>query len=337
MSLPSKSEARVVHYHQPVGLSTLFRPLPKMKDGVRPILDVTYRPLVSGPYLRFSAKAALGIPEQTLLLVLIELAKEQYEKFANDVIVNDETGSEIGRELWSKLHKDKSFNGEQTLRLETCWYELNRRCGSQTGGATQALRALQLERLCEVVVWEYAGDEKRTKRQSNLVVWLVGDDERIHLALNCRLASAILGKPYSQVSLTERLHLKRDIPMALHAFLSTTIGRGHHLKIGVEKLLDRLWPGSKEDALASTHRSRRSDVHDGLVALGRLDEWSVEWERKDLAVVTRLRAGVADMTSHKGIKTSSYRQQALPKIISKYKGPATIDASGLFFTKNKST
>ena len=333
MSQLSKSENRVVHFYQPVGLSTLFRPLPKALGSLRPTLDVTYQPSSAGPFLRFSARAALGIPEQTLLLVLMELAKQQFETCANDVIVNDETASEIGRELWSRLHNESSKKGEQTLRLETCWHDLNRRCGSQTGGTSQALRALQLERLCEVVVWEHDGDDKNTKRQSNLVVWLVGDDERIHLALNCQLASAILGQPYSQVSLMERLSLKRDIPMAIHAFLSTTIGHGRHLKIGLERLLDRLWPGSADAAPASTHRSRRSDVHGGLVAIGRLGGWMVEWERKDLAVVTRIRTDVADMTSHNAIKTSSYRQQALPIITSKNKGLSTFDASVLFFIK----
>jgi len=336
MSQSSQSLSRVVHYHQPVGLSTLFRPLPKHKLADRPVLDVTYRPSSCGPYLRFSAKAALGIPEQTLLLVLIELAKQQYEAFSGKVIVDERTGSEIGRELWNKLHKGNSFEGMQTLRLETCWYELNRRCGSQTGGTTQKLRALQLERLCEVVVWEHDGDDKKTKRQSNLVVWLVGDDERIHLALNCRLASAILGQPYSQVSLAERLELSLDIPMALHAFLSTTIGHSRHLKLGLESLIDRLWPGSAGAAPASTHRSRRGDVHAGLCAIGRLDGWRVEWERNDLAILTRLPAGVADMTSHKGNKTSSYRQQALPIIIRENSGLSTFDASGLFFTKKES-
>jgi len=115
--------------------------------------------------------------------------------------------------------------------------------------------------------------------------------------------------------------------------LSTTISHGHHLKIGLERLIDRLWPDSADTALASTHRGRRSHVHDGLVAIGRLDGWTVEWERKDLAVVTRLGAGVADMTSHKQNKTMSYQKQALPIIINKTKGFATFDASGLFFTK----
>jgi hypothetical protein len=335
MSQPMSLGSRVVHYHQPVGLSTLFRPLPKVR-GVRPTLDVTYQSKPSGPFLRFSAKAALGIPEQTLLLVLMELAKQQFEAFADDVIVNDKTGSDIGRELWSKLNNGQSFKGEQTLRLETCWYELNRRCGSQTGGTTQAMRAAQLERLCEVIVWEHDGDDKKTRRQSNLVVWLVGDDERIHLALNCRLASAILGQPYSQVSLAERLTLKRDIPMALHAFLSTTIRHAHHLKIGLERLIDRLWPGSVDNAPANTHRSRRRAVHEGLAAIGRLDGWTVEWERDDMAIVKRLSTGVVDMTSHNANKKSSYRQQPLSIITNKNKGLATFDASGLFLT-NKSS
>ena len=335
MSELGKSDNRVVHFCQPVGLSRLFRPLPKVADKERPKLDVTYKPKSPGPFLRFTSKAALGIPEQTLLLVLFELAKQQYEAFAEDVILSKKTNCEIGRALWSRLHKRKSFKDEQTLRLETCWYELNRRCGSQVGGTVQAMRVAQLKRLGKVVVWEYAGDDENTVRKSNLVAWRVGDDDRIHVALNCRLASAILGQPYSQVSLAERLSLKRDIPMALHAFLSTTIGHGHHLKIGLECLINRLWPGSADTAPASTHRNRRSDVHEGLVAIGRLDGWTVEWERKDLAVVTRLRACVADMTSHITNKTSSYRRQASPIINNENKELRVFDASGLFLTKKK--
>jgi len=210
---------------------------------------------------------------------------------------------------------------------------LSQRCGTQAGGSTQALRALQLERLCEVVVWEHDGDELRTKRQSYLMVLLVGDDERIHLALNCRLASALLGQPYSQVSLAERLTLSRDVPMALHAFLSTTIGIGHQLRIGVDRLVDRLWPGSADSAINSTHRSRRGDVHAGLDAIGTLQGWSVKWERDDLAIVNRMGVGVAEMTRHIGNKTRAYRQQPLPKITSKNMGLTTFDASGLFLIK----
>ena len=336
MSLPTKADPRVVHYHPPVGLSTLFRPLPKLVAGKRPPLDVTYQPASGWPVLRFSAKASLGIPEQTLLLVLLELAREQLEAFARDVVVDASTSNIIGRELWSKLHIGGSGAGGSTLRLATTWHELNRRCASQTGGSARALREQQLERLCEVVVWQSDGDDRRTKRQSFLVVWLVGDDDRIHLALNCGLASALLGQPYAQVSLSERLALKRDIPMALHAFLSTTLRPGHTLKIGVEKLSERLWPGSAAIAPAGTHRRRRSDVLNGLTDLGRLQGWTVEWEREDLANVTRGSSSVRNMTSHKANKSRAYPEQAFAKIPNKINAVRAFDASGLFFNKNTS-
>jgi hypothetical protein len=218
--------------------------------------------------------------------------------------------------------------------LETSWYELNRRCGARTGGSIQGLREQQLERLCEVIVWECQGDKKGTKRQSYLVALLVGNNERIHLALNCRLASALLGERYSQVSMSERLALDEDIPMALHAFLSTAIAHGRNLKIGVERLVGRLWPGSSDTAPRSTHRGRRKEVRDGLIAIGRLEGWNVGWERADMAIVTRRGAGVGDMTSHIGNKTSSYPQQALPIIIKENNGLRSFDASGIFSNKN---
>lgn len=364
ISTPMPSDRRVVHFYPPVGLSTLFRPLPKA--AARPTLDVRYQPTVEGPLLRFSAKAALGIPEQTLLLVLLELAREQFLSQREEVLVSARSTNPLGQKLWGHLHTtDPQAEGE-TLRLETTWYELNRRCGGQSNGATQLLRSKQLERLCEVIVWESFGDDLRTKRQSYLVVLLVGNDHRLHLALNSRLASALLGQHYAQVSLTERLALKRDIPMALHAFLSTTVKQGNSLLVGLDKLVDRLWPTSSETALAGTHRRRRSDVRNGLRDLGRLPGWSVAWEREGIARVVRnwastgggtgtpggSRSGsgrgggsagagghadgqsVRDMTCLNANKSMSYREQASAINTINIKGLRGFDVSGLFITKH---
>lgn len=334
MSALALTARRVVHYHPPVGLSTLFRPLPK--HGERPTLAVTYQPLSGGPVLTFSAKAALGIPEQTLLLVLLELAQEQLASYHGDAVLNANANSVVGRELWTRLNRGDPSASGQTLKLNTNWCELNRRCDVAAGGATQSLRAEQLKRLCEVVVWETSMGEKKTIRQSYLVAWLVGDDCRIHLALNCGLASALLGQPYAQVSLTERLKLGKDIPMALHAFFSTTLAYGNHLKIKVETLIERLWPGSAENAPNGTHRRRRKDVRDGLEALGLLSTWTVEWARTDMACVTRLSSGVRDMTGHKTNRIRSYPEQSFAKITSPNNDLRPFDASGLFFNKNTS-
>lgn len=323
---------RVVRYHPPVGLSTLFKPLPK--GGERPTLAVTYQPKEGGPILKFSAKAALGIPEQTLLLVLLELAQEQFSAYQEAVVLNSGVNSEIGHVLWSTLNNGDERALGQTVKLSTTWYELNRRCNTETGGSAQKLRMEQLRRLCEVVVWEISTGTDKKVRQSFLVVMLVSDDNRIHLALNCRLASSLFGQPYAQVSLQERLELGKDIPMALHAFFSTTLSRGHHLNIKVETLIERLWPGSSERAPEGTHRRRRNDVTVALNTLGRLENWSVEWERDGLACIARSSSGVRDMTRIKANKSMAYPEQAFAKILNKNNEISTFDASGLFFNKN---
>lgn len=329
---------RMVHYFPPVGLSTLFRPLPKTKKENRPTLDVTYQSANGQHGFIFSAREALGIPEQTLLLVLFELAQEQFEAFSNDVVLSSNTSNELGRELWNMLHKDSSSAPGRTLSFSTTWYELSRRCGLETGGTNQAQRQEQLRRLCEVAVWEIQKDSsgKESKRQSFLVSWLVGDDERIHLALNCRLASALLGQHYAQVSMVERLSLSRELARAVHAFLSTALSRGHGLKIGVEKLMQRLWPGGEGAVPAGTLRRRRMDVRDSLNAIGAIDGWTVTWERADLAYVLRSKSGVRDKTSPNANKGMFYHKHSNSEKVKQINELRAFDASGLFFNKVKS-
>jgi hypothetical protein len=136
----------------------------------------------------------------------------------------------------------------------------------------------------------------------------------------------------------QNLHaLQSDVQMALYAFLSTTIAAGKTLKIGVERLIELLWPSGADTVHSSTHRSRRGDVKAGLDAVGRLAGWSVQWERNDLAALSRLRPGVADMTSHNGNKTSSYRQRPLPIIINRNNGLGSFYASVLLFNSESAT
>jgi hypothetical protein len=113
---------RIVRFHPPVGLSTLFRPLPKLKQGMRRRLDISYQPSKDGPALRFSAREALGIPEQTLLLVLVELAQEQFAAYAEDVVLNAQTENEFGKRLWSNLNLKNGNAPGETVCVLTTWY-----------------------------------------------------------------------------------------------------------------------------------------------------------------------------------------------------------------------
>jgi hypothetical protein len=235
--------------------------------------------------LRFSAREALGMPEQTLLLALLELAQEQYAQVARDAVVIDRRATGIGQDLWRAIHDGQAAADGETLHIRTSWYELAGRCGSR-GGRSQELREAQLRRLCEVVVWEKTDDVLHSVRQSRLVTLWHGNDVRLHLAVNCRLAGAVMGGLYAQVSMRERQELATDTAQAVHAFLSTTLRAGRSLKVRVETLMQRLWDDSGVTP-EGTLRARRKAVRDSLMAVGGLRGWHVEWPRPDMADITR--------------------------------------------------
>jgi|GEM_PF-2045867 len=267
---------RVVRLAQPFGLCQLFRPL--AKDGTpRPTLNEQFE--YAGVTLRFSAREALGAPEQTLLLALLELAHEQHRRRPAEHKLDETDQSAVGAQLWSTLHVGTTapfVDAPSTLMLHCSWSELHRRCGSSSvGGAVTENRRQSLARLCEVTVWERI-ESTRTLRSCQLVSWLVGDDQRVHVALNHRLAAALLSPGYAQVLLSERLELPSQTAMLVHAFLSTCLSLGKTMSIGPAALVQRLWPSGSVTVPASTQRRRLSDVRAALRAIGRLERWRVE-------------------------------------------------------------
>lgn len=285
---------RVVRLSHPFGLCQLFRPLPK--DGSpRPVLNETYQ--YGELSLRFSAREALGVPEQTLLLALLELAQEQHRRRPAEHHLDQADRSEVGSLLWSSLHVHAETGAVQdlppTLRLECSWSELHRRCGSASvGGSANDARRESLTRLCEVTVWERDGIT-HTVRSCRLVSWLVGDNHRVHVALNHRLAAALLSPGYAQLLLSERLTLPSNTAMLVHAFLSTCLGMGKSMSIGYETLVERLWPSNGTSATASKRKRRLSDVKSAVRAIGRLESWKVELELTKAEVTRRRPSSVA--------------------------------------------
>ena len=320
--------ARIVKYPPPIGLSTLCRPQPK--SGVRPTLDVSYRAKGSATTLRFSAREALGIPEQTLLLVLIEIAQEAYARSPQSTRLDQHVAGEVAEALWVRLNRGLIEDAPESVRFTTSWYELNERCGASSGGMNQRLRRTQLQRLCEVVVWEEGLDARRTTRQSYLVSWLLGDDARVHVALNARLAASLLGQQFAAVSLAERLALPSDTARALHAFFSTCVRPGKLLRVGLETLAQRLWP--EADAPSGTVRRRNKAIRDSLAELASLRGWRVKRLERDIVQVKRLRQSVRDTTtsrSNANIHTLE-RERTESQKPRESAASEPMDASGLF-------
>lgn len=324
------TSARIVRYHPPFGLSKLFRSLPK--SGARPTLDVSYRADGSTTTLRFSAREALGIPEQTLLLLLVELAQEALARSPDTARLNRHAVGQASKALWTSLNRGFVDHSEESVRFTTTWVELSERIGASKGGMSQRLRREQLQRLCEVVVWQEGLDTRQTTHQSYLVSWLIGDDTRVHVALNARLALSVLGGQFAAVSLTERMSLGSDTARALHAFFSTCLRPGRRLKVGMASLLSRLWPESETSAPAGTVRRRHKDVRDALLELNALAKWDVVGVGQNTVQVTRLTRSVRETTSRRSnanIHTLE-REHTETQEARKSEASDPMDASGLF-------
>lgn len=299
---------RVVRLSHPFGLCQLFRPL--AKDGSpRPVLNETYQ--YGELSLRFSAREALGVPEQTLLLALLELAQEQHRRRPSEHRLDQADRSEVGSLLWSSLHLQAETEATQdlppTLKLECSWSELHRRCGAASvGGSANDARRESLTRLCEVTVWERDG-VTHTVRSCRLVSWLVGDNQRVHVALNHRLAAALLSPGYAQVLLSERLSLPSHTAMLVHAFLSTCLGQGKSMSIGYETLVERLWPSGGTPVPARKRNRRLSDVRSAVDAIGRLENWKVQLA-STVAEVTRMKSSAC---ASNGMPTAGAEPTAL--------------------------
>lgn len=273
-----------VRYLPAAGLSTLFRPL--RKGAKRPVLNVGYE-MAAGKTLHFSAREALGVPEQTLLLAILQLAGEQFADLGSAATVGAHDHRELPSRLWSELHPEGGLSMPETVMIRTNWKTLNERCGTGDGGSITAMRRSSLQRLCEVVVWEEEQGRRRT-RQSFLLVWVEGDDRHVHLALNHRLASVFFDGQYAKLWMQERLRLPSDLSMLVHAFLSTCIRPGRKLSIGLDTLAQRFWPLDHATATESTWRCRRSELRRALLAIGRLGHWNVMLDIKSgVALVQR--------------------------------------------------
>lgn len=320
---------RPVRLFPPIGLSLLFRPLPKA--GTRPTLNVTYE-LSKDHLLRFSAREALGIPEQTLLLAVLELVGEQYVEMGEDVTLSHLDTRSLPSRLWVNMHPDGGVGLPGTLMVRTTWEELNHRCGAKNGGSMIAIRRACLRRLCEVMVWEETLESKSV-RQAFLMVWLEGDDRRVHLAVNHRLASSFLGQQYAKLWMNERLRLRTDLAMHVHAFLSAWVRQGQRYSIRLSSLASRVWPTSHASAPEGTLRRRRSELNSALREIGSLDHWCVDWS-PDRAMVTLVRSetgSVRDTTSSAlSAKRVSYREPEVGESPNKIKAISRNDVSALF-------
>lgn len=279
------NDDRIVRTWPVPSLGSLFAVRPR---GRPPALDLTYRP--SSPehsWYRFRGPEALTTSEQTVLLALLEIAQQRCLRDLAAAHLGPTSADRVGRQLWAALYRGQAqADASPVLRFRTSWSELSARCGTSDGGAVLRLRQAQVQRLCEVVVWEYAPGSSVPRHQSQLLAWCHGTEDGVHLALNFGMVRAVLGERYASVSLAERLSLAGDCAQAAHAYLSTLLRGSRSLRIGVDTLAARIWPGQTPPP-QGTRRRRRADLRSALASIGALSGWRVLSDDGEVYAVRR--------------------------------------------------
>jgi hypothetical protein len=180
------------------GSAPLFVPMKRGKP--RPTLHVQYR--IGGCVLEWSAREALDIHDESVLLALIALAGVRG----------------LFRDLPAELREQMQINGDlddgEPAMVFSTWYELARWAGIRNRSSkTKRQVSESVRRLSEVILWVRLPLGRVYRMQ--LVAHLEMDDEGLAIALNSRLVRALCPKAhYAPVDLTERNLLGSDTARA---------------------------------------------------------------------------------------------------------------------------
>lgn len=260
--LDQVTERHVARQDPAVGLMDLCRPV--KRGEAPPRLDVTqehdaWRVRILAPYM-------LRALDQSVLLALLYLAG----------VSRDEDGEHAA--LRRQLRPKEGAKGAPTIVVSTTMYRLAQLVfpRGRSGDRYDAIRE-SLTRLSAISIRvEEIGQEKRWG-QSNLIAEGAGDDERLAVAVNWRLAETVIGGAGVQavaISVDERMALSEagDVAQIAHAWLSAWLRPGAAGEIGIETLARHVWGSDAEGAL---QRVRRGRIRKALSAIAVVGGWNV--------------------------------------------------------------
>lgn len=253
-----------VRYDPALGLAGLFRPLQARQQRPRCCVKQQF----NGFEFEWVAPGAPGIPEQTLLLALMALAAPGTQRLAVQPI------SPVGRQLRVALAADGELFQGDAASIHTSLCELARLCGyADCGGTTLEQVRQMLRRLAEVTVWIRTPDYEASSRLLSVVITRAG---RTRVALSARLALAAWGEgQYVAVNMAERLALRTQTAMALHAYLSSAIRTGRTHSFQWPRLERAVWG---DNASGSKYRSRKAKLRAALDEISS-NGWTVTVQR----------------------------------------------------------
>lgn len=242
----------------------LFRSL-KRGDYKRLKLDVAYE-FGKGERLEFKAAEPLGAPELRVLQGLVAMAGP------SGLLLSPEPKTESGQQL--RLLLETKFEAAQAdaLVAKGSFRALAREIGYSDIENTKNIQE-SIERLWGVSVIVQKGGKRMGFR---LLASYDADesDGRLHVALNPRIAQAIMGDhPHTRIELTEVRRLKTDPARLVHQRLCGWIDPEKSGRAELDTLCSYVWPGPTDNA--NTAKTRKQSVRKALAELVAVG-WTVD-------------------------------------------------------------
>jgi len=240
----------------------LFRSL-KRGDRKKLKLDVTYH-YGEGEQARFVGFEPLDAGDMRLLQGLIALGGP------NGIILTAEPKGDMGQQL--RLFLEPKFDAAEQdgLVVRESISKLLTEIGlTDSGDNIKGIKA-SLFRMSNVTV----GVTKGAKQASFHLMSFAFDDEdgRLFVALNPRIAEAILGRrPHARIEMTEVRKLETDPARLMHQRLCGWIDPGKSGKVEIDTLCGYVWPDVTNDEAMKKRRQAARKALAELVAVG----WTV--------------------------------------------------------------
>jgi len=252
----------------------LFRSLKKGERKHRK-LDVTYS-FGENESMRFVGFEPLGADDMRFLQAIVAFGGP------NGILLTVEPDTDTGRQL--RLFLEPKFEAieQDALVVRESLPKLLSEIGLTDGGDNIAALKASLLRMSNVTVLITKGNKQAAFHLMSHA--FSGDDGRLWVALNPRIAEAVLGRrSFTRICMTEIRGLKTDPARLMHQRLCGWIDPGKSGKVEIDTLCGYVWPD--ESSNPNTAKTRRLAVRRALDELATVG-WTVseyargKWELK---------------------------------------------------------
>lgn len=246
-------------------------------DRKRLKLDITYD-FGDGAQIEFKGFEPLGVLEMRVLQGLVAMAGP-----AGLILEDEDNASPTGQQLMLDLFEPDPVIRAAKLKpaslvVRDSFRRLAREIGMEEDGRSLKQIKQAIERMYAVSIFV----EARKKRIGMRMLAGYASDQGtgdLYVALNPRIASAIMGhEPHARIDLNEARSLESDPARLLHQRLSGWIDPGKSGEVGIEKLMEYVWPDAPESD--SAVRRRKAKVRQAVTEIANAG-WRVTEGKKD--------------------------------------------------------